>query len=304
MATIRSTGLPAHRLSQALEGISVPYWLASLRPLIETGSSHCMDIRQDHRRQLQWLRGLAPDYLLSYPSNLEALAKFVRDDGPIPSLRAIRAISETLTTEAQVDIEAAFGVPVRNTYSCAEAGYLATSCPAGHGLHVHAENVLLEVLDERGQPCGPGQTGRVYLTCLNNFRGPFVRYELGDEATVGPERCACGRGLPVLARVEGKSYPLFRLPDGRHKSSTLVAMLVRRVGGHWQHQVVQKGPDHLVVRLAVNATWTDQHGHLLREKLQEYFEAPVRVDLEFHDRLPLPASGKFQSMVVDMNASG
>jgi phenylacetate-CoA ligase len=127
---------------------------------------------------------------------------------------------------------------------------------------------------------------------------------LGDEATVGPERCACGRGLPVLARVEGKSYPLFRLPDGRRKSSTLVAMLVRRIGGHWQHQVVQKGPDHLVVRLAVSPTWTDQHGQLLREKLQEFFEAPVRVDVEFHDRLPLPASGKFQSMVVDLNASG
>ena len=32
-------------------------------------------------------------------------------------------------------------------------------CPAGHGLHVHAENILTEVLDADGNPCPPGQTG-------------------------------------------------------------------------------------------------------------------------------------------------
>jgi len=308
LAAIRSSGPTVDRTPELLQGVSVPYWLHELQPLIKTGSSHFMEIRQDHRRQLQWLRQLAPDYLLSYPPNLEVLANLeLREQAParsIPSLRAIRAISDTLTEEAQSTIESAFGVPVFNTYSCAETGYLATTCPERHGLHVHAENVILEVLDESGQPCGPGQTGEVFLTSLTNFRAPLIRYGVGDVATVGPERCACGRGLPVLARVQGKNSPLFRLPDGRPKSSALLAFLVRKVGGHWQHQVIQKALDHVVVRLVSDGTWTDQHAGKLREKVQEFFEGPIHIDIEIRDRLPLPPSGKFQSMIVELESAG
>jgi len=304
LAVIRSTGRGGEALARALAGVSVPYWQPWLQPLIETGVCHGMDISQDQRRQLQWLRGLSPTYLFSYPSNLEMLARLLGDVGPIPSLKAIQAISETLSEETQAAIEAAFGVPVKNTYSCIEAGYLASPCTAGQGLHVHAENVLLEVLDDAGRPCAPGQAGRVFLTCLHNPRAPLIRYEVGDMATLGPgpsgERCRCGRGLPLLARVQGKVSPFFRLPDGRRKNSTPLSRLVRKVGGHWQHQVVQKAVDHLVVRLAVNSTWTENHAEQVRQQVRDFFEAPVRIDLEIHDRLPMPPGGKFQCMVVEL----
>jgi len=300
LAAIRSTGQKGARLERLLAGVSQPCWLAELGPLMATGPSHLMDIQQDHRLQWRWLRGIAPDYLLSYPSNLEVLACLARQEGPLPGLRAIQAVSETLTEETRAMVETAFGVPVRNTYSCAEAGYLASPCPQGHGLHVHGENVLLEVLDDEARPCGPGQTGRVHITVLNNFRGPLLRYELGDKATLGSTSCPCGRGLPLLTRIEGKSQPLFRLPDGRLKTSVTVARLVRKIGGHWQHQVVQKAADHVLVRLAVDATWTDQHAASLGQQLQAFFEAPIRVDMEIHDRLAMPASGKFQSMISEL----
>jgi phenylacetate-CoA ligase len=301
LAIIRSTGFKGDRLQRFLQGESHPNWLAELAPLLVTGPAHSMDIQQDQRRQLQWLRRIAPNYLLSYPGNLEALAHLVAREGRLESLKVIQAISETLTEEAQAAIEAAFGVPVKNTYSCAETGYLASPCPAGHGLHVHAENVLLEVLDEAGQPCRPGETGKVYVTHLNNYRAPLLRYDLGDEATLGKASCPCGRGLPLLARVQGKRYPLFVLPDGRRKSSVTVAHLLRKLGGHWQHQVIQTAADRVVVRLAVAGDWTSAKGDELKRKLQAFFEAPIRVDVELHERLPMPASGKFQSMIREID---
>ncbi len=300
LASIRSFGFLGPQLQQALQGTTFPFWSAALDPLLETGLTHAMEIRQDHRVQLQWLRRIAPDYLLTYPANLEVLAHLVRAEGPLPSLKAIKSISDTLAPETQATIEAAFGVPVKNTYSCAEAGYLASPCPQGHGLHVHAENVLLEVLDDAGQPCRPGQTGKVYITHLHNLRGPFVRYELGDQATVGPERCPCGRGLPVLTQVHGKRYPLFRLPDGRQKSSVTVALLIRKIGGHRQHQVIQKAVDHAVVRLIVDADWSPSHVEQVRQALQTFFEAPIRVDVEIVTELAMPVSGKFQSMINEL----
>jgi phenylacetate-CoA ligase len=300
LAAIRSSAKTGPELQMLLQGVSLPNWLPALDRLIQMGPSHGMDIRQDPRVQLQWLRRIAPDYLLSFSTNLETLALLARQEGPLPGLRSIQAISAMLTPETQATIEAAFGVPVKNTYSCAEMGYLASGCPEGHGLHVHAENVILEVLDEQGSPCKPGQTGRVFVTHLHNLRGPFVRYELGDEATVGPASCPCGRGLPLLTHVQGKIYPMFRLPVGRLKHTSVLATFLRRAGGHWQHQVIQKAVDHVVVRLAVDSTWTEKRGEDIRRIVHDFFEKAIRVDIEIHDRLSLPSSGKFQSMINEI----
>ena len=62
----------------------------------------------------------------------------------------IQTISEMLTDAGRARVTAAFGVPVRQVYTCTEAGYVASECPEGGGWHVHAENVILEVLDEAG----------------------------------------------------------------------------------------------------------------------------------------------------------
>ena len=182
-------------------------------------------------------------------------------------------------------------------------GYIASPCPKAPVQHVHAENVLLEVLDEQNRPCQPGQTGRVVVTHLHNLRGPFVRYELGDVATLGPASCPCGRGLPVLEGVLGKIVPMFRLPAGQLRHSSVLATSLRQAGGHWQHQVIQKAPDHVVLRLAVDSSWTERHAEEMKQIVHEFFESPVRIDLEIHDRLALPPSGKFQSMICEIEAA-
>jgi phenylacetate-CoA ligase len=256
-----------------------------------------MDIRQEPRRQIEWLQEVNPDYLLSQTSNLELLASMLLDEPRrFPRLSAIQAISETLTEPAQRKIETAFGAPVKNLYSCAEAGYLASPCPAGHGLHVHAENVILEILDEADQPCKAGETGRVVLTVLHNLRTPFIRYDIEDMATLAPEACPCGRGLPLLARVQGKVRPHFKLAGDRWKHSSDLVRAVTAVGGHHQHQVIQKALDHVIVRIVPNSDWAVDHHQQLIQAVRDFFESPVNVQLELKERLDLPPGGKLQSM--------
>jgi phenylacetate-CoA ligase len=252
-------------------------------------------------RQLEWLGEVNPDYLLSHTSNLELLAGLLRDRPQyFPRLRAVQAISETLTDEAREKIEAAFGAPVKNLYSCAEGGYLASPCPAGHGLHVHAENVLLEVLDDAGRPCAPGETGRAVLTVLHSFLTPFMRYEIGDLLSLAPTRCPCGRGLPLLTGVLGKLRPLFRLANGGWKHSSGLVHALSAVGGHHQHQAVQKAIDHVLVRVVPSLGWTADHPHRIRQAVQGFLGAPVRVDVEVRERLELPRGGQLQSMVCEV----
>ncbi len=300
MASIRATLKTGAELERLLQGERMPCWNPILEPLLETGPLYGMDIRQNPQRQIEWLGEIDPDYLLSHTSNLELMASMLQDEPHrFPRLNAIQAISETLTEEAQTTIEAAFQVPVRNLYSCAEAGYLASPCPAGHGLHVHAENVILEILDDFDQPCKPGVTGRVVLTVLHNFRTPFIRYEIGDLATLAPSCCPCGRGLPLLSRVHGKARPHFRLAGDRWKHSSDLVHAITEVGGHHQHQVVQKSIDHVIVRIVPNRAWTPNHHQRLIQTVHAFFESPVKVQFELKKRLELSPSAKMQSMVCD-----
>lgn len=283
-------------------GIAVPCWNPHLDGLIHSGPSYGMDLHQDPRRQLDWLLGLQPDYLLSFPSNLDFLGSLLRERGErIAGLHAIQTFAETLTEEVQARIESAFGVPVKNLYSCSEAGYVASPCPAGHGLHVHAENVLLEVLDEQGRPCPPGRRGKVVLTALHNFLTPFIRYEILDEATLGPEPCPCGRGLPLLTRVWGKCRPLMHLPGGRRKVPVALAECFRTMAGVRQHQVVQRAVDHVVVRLVPDRHWTADLPDQIRRVFEEFFEGPVRIDFELVERLPLPPGGKVVDVICEID---
>lgn len=300
MASIRSTLKEGVELERLLQGQRMRCWNPVLEPLLETGPLFGMDLRQDPKRQIEWLTEVNPDYLLSHTSNLELLANMLLEEPrSFPKLAAIQAISETLSDEARKKIETAFQAPVRNLYSCAEAGYLASPCPAGGGLHVHAENVIVEILDEAGRPCRPGETGRVVLTVLHNFRSPFIRYDIGDFAAQSAEPCPCGRGLPLLTRVEGKARPHFKLPGGRWKHSSELVHVVTAVGAHHQHQVVQCALDQVIVRIVPSREWTSEHGRRLVEGVRGFFESPVAVQLEVRDRLELSPSGKLRSMVCE-----
>ncbi len=304
LASIRTMTLAPQLQQQFRNGLTLPHWHPQLAKLIETGPSHGMDLHQDPRRQLAWLREVAPDYLLSYPSNLDYLASLLREEGkPIPNLKMIQTFAETLSTEMRARIQSAFGVPVKNLYSCVEAGYLASPCPQGHGLHVHAENVILEILDDEGQPCPPGETGRVVLTTLHNFQTPFIRYEILDEATPGPEGCPCGRSLPRLARVDGKFRPMLHLPDGRRKSSRAIIEALGRLDGIRQQQVIQRAADHLIVRIAPGPGWKPEYIGQVRKAVKEFFETEIHCDVETPERLELPAGGKLREVVSEVAES-
>jgi phenylacetate-CoA ligase len=301
LAAIRFLRASGPGIPGGAQGLSLPYWSTALDPVLESGWSYGLDIRMDPRTQLAWLRRVDADYVLSMPSNLEFLAGLVAESGRrLPALKAIQAVGETLADATRQRIEAGFGVPVKNCYSATEVGYIASPCPLGHGLHVHAENVLTEVLDENNSPCLLGQTGRLVLTNLHNYLTPFVRYDIQDDVTLGPGPCPCGRGLPLLTHVSGRRHPLLHLPGGRRKIVTGVYMEVKKVGGYHQCQMIQRAVDHMILRLVPSRDWTPDHAARMRRIVQQEFGAPIRVDVETCERLELTPGGKVRRAIIEM----
>lgn len=182
--------------------------------MFRSGPAWHLPIDTDLETQLSWLQGIAPDILLTYPANLEALIGCMRGTGiTLPSLREVRTVSGPVTPALRELCRAALGVKLTDIYSTQEFGVIALECPDSGLLHVQSEHLLVEVLNEQWQPCREGEIGQVVVTDLHNFAMPLIRYALSDWAEVGPT-CPCGRGLPTLSRVMGRTRNMALTPLG------------------------------------------------------------------------------------------
>jgi phenylacetate-CoA ligase len=249
-------------------------------------------------RQAEWLGRLNPDYLLTYPTNLAALLRELRQRGiTLPGLRQVRTIGETLSDDIRQACENQLKVDVADTYSSQEVGNIAIQCPMSGLYHVMSEYLLVEVLDDAGQPCVPGQTGRVVVTDLLNFATPLIRYEIGDYAEAGAS-CPCGRGLPTLRRIAGRERNMVLLPDGSRHWPLVGFQRFRQIAPIRQYQIIQHSLQAIEVRLVVDAPLDASQQSLLQDVIRQ--SLGYAFDLEFifhHQEIPRSKNGKFEEFV-------
>jgi phenylacetate-CoA ligase len=264
---------------------------------LETGP--CVVIAMDRpiAEQAASVVAEAPAYLTGYPNNLMAILEHIdRAGGDLPGLSQVRTFGEPVTEAHRRYVTGRWRVPLIDLYSTRETGYLALQCPDGEGYHVQSESVYLEVLDEEGWPCAPGESGRVVVTPLHNFAYPLIRYELGDHAEVGAP-CACGRGLPVIRRILGRSRNLAKLRDGRTFWPVFGVADLPGIAPIRQFQFVQTGYDDLEVRLVVARELTDGEREKLAAHLLEQLGYPFRLHWRFMAEIPYNNGGKFEDFI-------
>lgn len=274
-----------------------PDWGMPAAALFRTGPGATLNVRTDVDKQLDWLVREDPDYLITHASNLHALAVSSLKRGiRLPRLRQARSYSEALRPELRETVRAAWGVEVADGYSCEEAGYIALQCPRHEHYHIQSENLLVEILNEAGRPCCPGETGRVVLTPLHNFAMPLIRYELGDYAEAG-DPCDCGRGLPVISRIHGRRRNMLVLPDGRRHWPSMPSALWLSVAPIEQFQVIQVDPGTLDVAYVMARPLSATEAARLEEALAERFSHRFTIRWSRVESIPRSEGGKFEDFV-------
>ncbi|MCW5954574.1 MAG: phenylacetate--CoA ligase family protein, partial [Propionibacteriaceae bacterium] len=193
-----------------------------------------------------------------------------------------------------------WGVPLIDLYSTRESGYVALQCPEHDHYHIQAEGMLVEVIDGAGKPCPPGASGSVVVTTLHNFAFPLIRYALGDVAEVG-EPCACGRGLPVLRRILGRSRNLMKFPDGSSRWPVFGIPHFLSIAPIRQFQFVQRSLEELEIRLAVERPLTPQEQQRFGEHVIAQLRHPFRLSWVYLQEIPRQASGKFEDFFRDFD---
>lgn len=278
-------------------GIRSTSWGAATQDICETGPGVMINIHTPLSEQLAWLQAEAPDYLLTHPSVLQALAlQCQREAIELPSLREVRTISEALPDGLRELCQQVWGVKLVDMYTTIEAGYLALQCPEHDHYHVQSENVLLEVLDEQGKPCLPGEVGKVVITSLHNFATPLIRYELGDFAEVG-EPCACGRGLPVLRRILGRYRNLITLPDGERRWPKFGIEKILKLAPVRQYQAIQHSIDEIEYLLVVAQPLSDGTRQQLLDLFRANLHPEMKITITEVDSIARSASGKYEEFL-------
>jgi phenylacetate-CoA ligase len=219
----------------------------------------------------------------------------VRDAGPI----SVICGAEALVPHDRKAMEEAFGPAIFETYGSREVMLMAAECEEHDGLHIAMENMVVEVVvtqdGKSSRLAAPGEVGEVAVTDLHNHAMPFIRYLNGDRAVAGDgTRCKCGRWLPRLKSIEGRTTATLRDASGAPVAGLFVHAILAHVGHAFRgFQAVQRGDGKVTLRLVKSQTFDEPAHKYLLDGFEKYLKG-VPVETQFMEEIPIGKNGKRQ----------
>lgn len=244
------------------------------------------------------LHDFRPELFFAYPSALAHLGRLLGDE-PAPWRDQCVAVttSETLLDSWRTTIERTVSRRVFNLYGSQEGSHLAYECSAGQ-LHVHPACGIIEILNDEGEPCAPGEVGRVVVTGLIRKTMPLIRFEIGDSASFAQGECPCGVPGPRLEEVHGRIEDQVRTRDGR-RIGLLAFHATRSSTGIEEAQVLQHDYERFEVRLVVKPEFNKQvEEQAIAGVLCDRLGVQVDVTFTYVSQLPRGPNGKVRAVQV------
>jgi phenylacetate-CoA ligase len=249
-------------------------------------------------RYAEFIRRYRPLKIFAYAGALYLLARYLERRGwrPEPGWpRAAFTTAEPLHDDQRETIQRVLGCAVSAEYGCREGGLVANECPSG-GLHVNAEGIHVEVLDE--SIGGDSEVGELVITNMDSLATPIIRYRVEDVVaglTDGP--CACGRGLPCLGRIDGRRSDFLVTPGGRVLHGRAAAYIVREYPSIREFRIVQEGLDRLSVKIVADDGFSDEIADTVAARLSRLLDGAATVDVQVVDAVDRLGSGKRHDVI-------
>jgi len=237
--------------------------------------------------------------MVAYTGAAVDLARLVeQSETSFPALAATVVGAEKLHLEQRSYIESVLDTVVFETYGSREFMLLAAECPEEHRLHLTAENHIVEILGDDGDPVEPGTIGQVVVTDLTNHGFPFIRYRNGDTAALSKEPCKCGRGLPILESVSGRVTDTITTSSGLRISGLLFPHYLRDASGIIRYQAEEIGDDHIELRVVASSSFNESQINPLRTALAALDHGQIRLSCRVVDHIPPGQNGKYMTVVA------
>jgi phenylacetate-CoA ligase len=254
---------------------------------------------------VEFIASKRPAMLFGYPSALAKIATHAERRGRSmlgAGVKVAFVTSERLYDDQRETISRVFGCRVANGYGGRDAGFIAHECPSG-GMHITAEDVIVEIVDPAGHPLPTGHAGEIVITHLASADFPFIRYRTGDVATLTERSCPCGRGLPMLENIQGRTTDFVVAQNGTVMHGLALIYVVRDIPGIESFKIVQETAGHTRVFVVRGPGYAEADAARIRDGLQARLGAGVTIDVVTVDTLPREASGKHRYVVSRVTAA-
>lgn len=252
------------------------------------------------------IRERRPKMLFGYPSALSHIARHAEKRGLRMDELGIKVAfctSEKLYDDQREAIERIFGCAVANGYGSRDAGFIAHQCPAG-GMHLTAEDIIVEIVDTAGRVLPPGEAGEIVVTHLATGDFPFIRYRTGDVAVLDSAACACGRGLPMLKEVQGRATDFVVARDGTVMHGLALIYILRDLPQVAGFKIMQESLDLTRVQVVPGPGFdADITRHIQRGMAARLGEG-VRIEVEQVNEIAPEKSGKYRYVISKVDAAG
>lgn len=248
---------------------------------------------------LDAMEAFGPHCIYGYASSLALLAAYAKTRGRtlcLPRLKVVCTTGEPLYDHQRALIGEVFGAPVANEYGSRDIGFTAHEAPQGQML-LMSESIILEVLDEAGQPVAPGELGEAVMTGLCSDAQPFIRYRTGDMVRMSDAQDAAGRGLHVITEVIGRRTDFLVGADGTIMHALAGIYVLRATAGVAEFKLIQHDLRNIEVLLVPDSSWSSAGSGAIGAGLRQRLGQDVRVTVRVVDQIAPEASGKHRYVV-------
>jgi phenylacetate-CoA ligase len=243
-----------------------------------------------------------PKLLVSYPSPLELFSDFLlANNKKIRSIEAIITSAETLYPLQRKTIEKAFGCQIFDRYGTREFGNIAHECDKHEGYHINIERFFLEILDENGKATKNKEIGEIVITDLDNYGFPFIRYKIEDLAIASNRKCSCGRGLPLLERIEGRAFDVIRGPNGNQVAGTFWTLALRSIKGVKNFQIIQNSINEIELKIITNNEYNSDDKAKIEKIIKDKCGDEIKIKINHVNKIPLTKSGKRRFVISNLD---
>ncbi|MBU7016450.1 MAG: phenylacetate--CoA ligase family protein [Theionarchaea archaeon] len=243
----------------------------------------------DMESQFDLLLKQNPDVLVGHPPDLIDMARLALSTGVTLNLDIIGSNSEVLTLKEREFLEKTFHCPVYEEYSAVEVGFVAQNCKKKR-MHIISDSVLVEIIKD-GEPAAPGEKGEVVVTSLFRNATPFIRYNLGDVASLSQDECDCGMTFPVIDGIEGRKDDFIMLPSGKEIPPTRIVPLFFNLTFMKEFTAVQTSPKKVIINIVPCKTFCERDREYLLELVRNELTG-MDIEIKCVESLEKTAYGK------------
>ena len=240
-----------------------------------------------------------PTLIIGYPSSLELFSQFIKKENlSIHTPKGLITGGETLYNNQRNIIQEVFHSKVLNRYGSRDVGHVANECELQNGLHISSDRVYVELINENGGKCEPGEIGEIVVTDLDNYVFPFIRYKTGDLGVYTDRICPCGKPFPLLESVVGRTFDLIIGTNGNRVSGNYFSLSLKySIKGIESFQVVQNKINTVNLNLKVNSEYNIKEEYKLIKLLKKKLGKEMNIIIEKVDNIQNTASGKHRWVI-------